>query len=591
MSLPWKYLPGGEKQLDVVQLVKSGRARYDWFWIQRSRGSTVLRYAVLRDAMRFDGIPPLDWYRRPLGDGESRDGVRLPASAEELQQIADIVGGSLLTPSMVDQIWLQAGRRFDAVVNGGPPQYPIVATMPILDVHDRIEAALSSAGGDDGRSLVSCVGKYWVLYNQLSSVGMVEGDYAACNYGWEARTASGPGLTPGTQVWQRPGFRHNKQHLDPSQTIRLVCSLCEVSRDGGETFAESSIYEAFSDPELAPLVTVDGKPLTYQRQEGVDPLPLGGFIVMPPAHIIVDLSGSKGPPSPTDARDPDPRDLPPEARPVLRQGDDGPWVELLQHRLIANDLPLSADGDFGPMTHKQVVAFQKRESLAADGIVGAATWTALDDAADDKAEDLGWRSSEGVLASTTSEPGPAPFRPIAGNWGRQQVFGAFRFRPNPTPGNPEGIRILDGWASENIVTVEIPQLAKISGIVQQGKRVGAGPAHGRVQCHRLIADQLKALWQAWEDEDVLDYVITWAGLWNPRFIRGSRSVLSNHAFGTAFDINAPWNGLGRPGAKGDQRGTVWPLVEAAYDHGFYWGGKFKRRDAMHFEVAVPGMKP
>jgi hypothetical protein len=36
-----------------------------------------------------------------------------------------------------------------------------------------------------------------------------------------------------------------------------------------------------------------------------------------------------------------------------------------------------------------------------------------------------------------------------------------------------------------------------------------------------------------------------------------------------------------------QHGSVRELVSIANEHGFFWGGHFdKRRDGMHFEVAV-----
>jgi hypothetical protein len=61
--------------------------------------------------------------------------------------------------------------------------------------------------------------------------------------------------------------------------------------------------------------------------------------------------------------------------------------------------------------------------------------------------------------------------------------------------------------------------------------------------------------------------------------------LSNHAFGSAFDINAGQNGLGRIPAAVGAYGSVRELVPIAHRFGFYWGGHFSRADGMHFEVA------
>jgi hypothetical protein len=64
------------------------------------------------------------------------------------------------------------------------------------------------------------------------------------------------------------------------------------------------------------------------------------------------------------------------------------------------------------------------------------------------------------------------------------------------------------------------------------------------------------------------------------------SKLSNHAFGSAFDINAKWNPLGHTPALVGKEGAVRKLVPIANDYGFYWGGHFtSRKDGMHFEVA------
>ncbi len=62
----------------------------------------------------------------------------------------------------------------------------------------------------------------------------------------------------------------------------------------------------------------------------------------------------------------------------LRQGSEGNVVQEMQKLLEARGFDVGTpDGDFGPKTKAQVIAFQKSRNLAADGIVGAATWAAL----------------------------------------------------------------------------------------------------------------------------------------------------------------------------------------------------------------------
>ena len=57
---------------------------------------------------------------------------------------------------------------------------------------------------------------------------------------------------------------------------------------------------------------------------------------------------------------------------TVRKGDRGRAVKAVQRRLR-----LTADGVFGPITHRAVKRFQKRKRLDADGIVGPLTRRAM----------------------------------------------------------------------------------------------------------------------------------------------------------------------------------------------------------------------
>ncbi|GJD50873.1 hypothetical protein OPKNFCMD_3621 [Methylobacterium crusticola] len=66
-----------------------------------------------------------------------------------------------------------------------------------------------------------------------------------------------------------------------------------------------------------------------------------------------------------------------DGQPVLHLGEKGDDVAALQHQLAARGYGLTIDGHFGPATALAVQHFQAGAGLAADGIVGAATWAAL----------------------------------------------------------------------------------------------------------------------------------------------------------------------------------------------------------------------
>lgn len=71
----------------------------------------------------------------------------------------------------------------------------------------------------------------------------------------------------------------------------------------------------------------------------------------------------------------------PDVKPTLKRGSKGPYVTLLQTKLIQLGYSLpkyGADGSFGAETEAAVKAFQRDNGLEPDGIVGAKTYEALD---------------------------------------------------------------------------------------------------------------------------------------------------------------------------------------------------------------------
>ena len=253
---------------------------------------------------------------------------------------------------------------------------------------------------------------------------------------------------------------------------------------------------------------------------------------------------------------------------ALRLHAQGASVRQWQLFLIGQGLLAGiADGKFGPNTEKATIAFQKRHKLKPDGEAGNKTIGA--------AVLLGFKvlSDEDDARTGINWPPPPDFAPLVGIVARQQLFGKFRYVSAPVSGNPENIRVLDNWASQHIGIARLPAVG--------------GPIPAKVEFHKLAIPQLEQLWKDWQAAGLLAHVRTWDGSYVPRFIRGSRTQLSNHAFGTAFDINAGFNRLGTIPARLGQPGSVRDMVELANKNGFYWGGHFggSRIDGMHFEIA------
>lgn len=76
-----------------------------------------------------------------------------------------------------------------------------------------------------------------------------------------------------------------------------------------------------------------------------------------------------------------------------------------------------------------------------------------------------------------------------------------------------------------------------------------------------------------------------SGGYNPRNIAGTNKP-SLHSYGRAIDVNWNENARGKPGSIPEA-----VALELAKKHGMTWGGTWKNRDDMHFEVADGGPVP
>lgn len=155
---------------------------------------------------------------------------------------------------------------------------------------------------------------------------------------------------------------------------------------------------------------------------------------------------------------------------------------------------------------------------------------------------------------------------------RKKLFGEFSWKRT----HGDFIDTDDRWVRENIVSIYVPQL---KGVPSDG-----GRSNGHIQWHKAAVPQMLHAWGEVEALGLLGDVKYWGGSYVSRVKRGG-STPSNHAYGSAFDINVRWNWLGDEPATPGQFGSVSRLVPVFKTHGFGWGGDWtKPKDGMHFEV-------
>ena len=100
----------------------------------------------------------------------------------------------------------------------------------------------------------------------------------------------------------------------------------------------------------------------------------------------------------------------------------------------------------------------------------------------------------------------------------------------------------------------------------------------RIYCNKDLVEPLTKAFENLIATGHVKELKTWDGCFNIRTKRGLTSM-SLHSWGIAVDVNAFENGL-------NQTPKLSPgFVKCFTDAGFDWGGTWKRKDGMHFQLA------
>lgn len=99
----------------------------------------------------------------------------------------------------------------------------------------------------------------------------------------------------------------------------------------------------------------------------------------------------------------------------------------------------------------------------------------------------------------------------------------------------------------------------------------------KIYCNKDMVEPLKQAFKNIIDRGLIKELKTWDGCFNIRKKTAGKSA-SLHSWGIACDLNASWNGYNKKPTLSKK------FVQCFKDVGFDWGGDWKIKDGMHFEL-------
>lgn len=123
-----------------------------------------------------------------------------------------------------------------------------------------------------------------------------------------------------------------------------------------------------------------------------------------------------------------------------------------------------------------------------------------------------------------------------------------------------------------------PTLQKWMVLWDVPKELEIGVIPKKLYCNKDLIEPLTKAFKNLINTGKVNELKTWDGCFNIRKKRGLTSM-SLHSWGIAIDVNASWNGLNKEPQLSKE------FVKCFTDAGFNWGGTWKRKDGMHFELS------
>jgi hypothetical protein len=122
-------------------------------------------------------------------------------------------------------------------------------------------------------------------------------------------------------------------------------------------------------------------------------------------------------------------------------------------------------------------------------------------------------------------------------------------------------------SNPNLVVWDVPSQLEI-GVIPK-----------KIYCNKDLIKPLEQAFRNLIDTGRVNELKTWDGCFNIRKMRGLQSM-SLHSWGVAVDMNAFENGLNQTPKLSAE------FVKCFTDAGFDWGGTWKRKDGMHFQLSA-----
>lgn len=120
-------------------------------------------------------------------------------------------------------------------------------------------------------------------------------------------------------------------------------------------------------------------------------------------------------------------------------------------------------------------------------------------------------------------------------------------------------------------------LSDLSEFFPKVKDYTGEPWSHRIYCNYILHDPLRKAFQNLIDSNVFHELKTYDGCFNIRQMSGGGG-LSVHSWGMAVDLNAATNPYGGNTSLSDV------FVRCFADAGFEWGGLWRTKDGMHFQL-------